>query len=339
MMAPFAPFEDRPHLAVAVSGGADSMALALLADRWARTRHGRITALTVDHGLRADASAEARQVAKWLQGRGIVHVTLRWTGRKPATGIEAAARGARYPLLAEWCAGKGVLHLLTAHHREDQAETVALRAARLSGPDGRAGMAAIGEREELRLLRPLLPVGRDRLRATLDQERQGWIEDPMNRDPTFARARLRLAGTASGADAARLARAARTAGIGRAAREKDVANLLARAAAPDRSGGIVVDAAALAAADVEIGRRALARLVLAVGGGAYPPRSERLAALHASLRAGTLDRARTLGGCRFAVACGRLRVTREGSRRVAGRTPLGRAGAAQPLAPPRFGVV
>ena len=92
-MAAFDPFEAKPRLAVAVSGGADSLALTLLADRWAKARGGEVLALTVDHGLRDAAAGEARQVAKWLRARQVPHRVLRWQGRKPKTGIQAAARG------------------------------------------------------------------------------------------------------------------------------------------------------------------------------------------------------------------------------------------------------
>ncbi|HZD25370.1 MAG TPA: tRNA lysidine(34) synthetase TilS, partial [Alphaproteobacteria bacterium] len=150
LMAPFAPFEATPALAVAVSGGADSLALALLADGWARRRGGVATALTVDHGLRPEAAAEARRVGRWLAARGIPHRILRWRGDKPATAVQAKARAARYALLADWCRRHGVLHLLTAHHRGDQAETVLMRLAHGSGVDGLAGMARQRRLEGLR---------------------------------------------------------------------------------------------------------------------------------------------------------------------------------------------
>ncbi|MGE5269322.1 MAG: tRNA lysidine(34) synthetase, partial [Thiohalocapsa sp.] len=106
-------FEARPLVAVATSGGPDSMALALLADRWARHLGGRATALTVDHGLRPESGAEAAIVAGWLTTHGIAAEILRWDGMKPATGVQEAAREARYRLLAEWCRVHGVLHLVT----------------------------------------------------------------------------------------------------------------------------------------------------------------------------------------------------------------------------------
>ena len=121
------------------------MCLCLLADAWARARGGDVSALTVDHGLRPTAAAEARQVAVWLRARGIAHHVMPWTGAKPETSIQETAREARYRLLAGWCRAAGILHLLVAHHRDDQAETVALRQSRSSGADGLAGMAAVRE--------------------------------------------------------------------------------------------------------------------------------------------------------------------------------------------------
>ena len=155
------PFEQRPRLAVAVSGGPDSLCLCLLAAGWAAAQDGAVSALIVDHGLRPEAAAEARQVAAWLRARRIDHHVLRWAGVKPATGIQAAAREARYRLLGDWCRAAGILHLLLGHHLDDQAETVALREARQSGAEGLAGMAAVRELAGLRLLRPFLRGAED----------------------------------------------------------------------------------------------------------------------------------------------------------------------------------
>src|SRR5262245_21437394 len=160
LMRPLGPFEAQPRLAVAVSGGSDSLALTLLLHDWARRQRGVLTALTVDHGLRPEAAAEARQVARWLRARGIRHRVLTWrpAGEARRGGLQAAARAARYRLLGAWCRANGVLHLALAHHREDQAETLLLRLARGSGLDGLAAMAAVSEREGVRLIRPLLAV-------------------------------------------------------------------------------------------------------------------------------------------------------------------------------------
>src|SRR5262249_55753975 len=213
MKAPAAPFtvaelaaaldaigglEKRPFISVAVSGGPDSLALTILADRWARERGGRLAALTVDHGLRPESAEEARTVGAWLSARGVAHDVLVWSNPKPATGIQEAAREARYRLLAEWCRAQGCLHLLTAHHREDQAETYLIRKRADSGVDGLAGMSAVREIAGLRLVRPLLRVPKARLVALLDEEGQSFLSDPSNRNPVFERARLRLDTGAAG---------------------------------------------------------------------------------------------------------------------------------------------
>ena len=171
-------FEPRPLLAVAASGGPDSLALAILADRWARERGGVAWALVVDHRLRPESAAEARQVAGWLSARAIPHTVLVWDGDKPATGIQEAARSARYRLLAEWCAERGCLHLLTAHHRDDQVETFLIRRRAKSGVDGLAGMSAVRELPHLRLVRPLLGIPKTRLRGLSCCRRPGIFAGP-----------------------------------------------------------------------------------------------------------------------------------------------------------------
>jgi tRNA(Ile)-lysidine synthase len=167
-------FEPSPFIAVAVSGGPDSLALTILADRWARRHGGCAWALTVDHRLRPESAAEARQLGTWLAARGIPHAILAWQDAKPFSGVQEAARAARYRLLGEWCVARGCLHLLTAHHREDQAETYLIRRRAGSGPDGLAAMAAVRELPGLRLVRPLLGVARARLAVLLDNEGQSY---------------------------------------------------------------------------------------------------------------------------------------------------------------------
>jgi len=210
LMAPLGPFEAPPRLAVAVSGGRDSLALALLTADWCRSTGGEVVGLTVDHRLRTGSGGEARQVGRWLAAAGIAHHVLVRRGELAAGSPQAAARAARYALLGDWCRRQGVLHLLIAHQQEDQAETLLLRLGRGSGLEGLAAMPAVVERVGLRLLRPLLAVPRRRLEATLAARGQPWIDDPSNEDPAYARTALRrlmppLA--AAGIDAGRLAAA------------------------------------------------------------------------------------------------------------------------------------
>ncbi len=304
-------FETRPVVAVAVSGGPDSLALVLLAERWARQRGGRAWGLTVDHGLRAESAAEAGIVAGWLVARGIPHEILAWQGAKPASGIQAAAREARYRLLADWCRSHGVLHLLSAHQREDQAETHLIRRRAGSGVDGLAAMSAVRELPGCRLVRPLLSVPRARLAALLAAEGQPFLTDPSNRNPAFERARLRampgaLAGATLDAIIAELHRCGRQ----RMARERALDGLLGRAVAVHPAGFAVLDPAAVATADADSAERLLGCVAACIGGARYSARRERLARLRAGLAA-MPGRPRTLGGCRFVPWRGQVLVLRE----------------------------
>ena len=239
-LAAIGGFEPRPLIAVGVSGGPDSLALAILADRWARRRGGEAWAVTVDHGLRPESAAEAETVGRWLAARGIPHAVLAWRDAKPATGIQEAARAARYRLLAEWCAARGCLHLLTAHHREDQAETYLIRRRAGSGPDGLAGIAAVRELPRLRLVRPLLLVAKARLHAFLDAESQEYLQDPSNRNPRF-----RAFALAAGGQSARVSRVTlrevRGNALSRIERERELATLLARTVALHPAGFALID--------------------------------------------------------------------------------------------------
>jgi tRNA(Ile)-lysidine synthase len=266
LMAPFDPFEHAPIVAVAVSGGRDSLALALLANEWAIARGGRIVGLIVDHALRPESAAEAATTAALLGRHGCDSEILRWSGTKPRTGLQEAARAARYRLLREACHRRGVLHLLVAHHADDQAETVAMRAARQSGPDGLAGMSGAVELPEVRLLRPLLGISRQRLTATLLARGVAWIDDPSNADPRFERARLRAGHrpTAPAAD------------TGRAAREQRLAVASVEALVVSPAGDVAIDRSAFARLGRDQQARLLSRVVQAVGGGDHPPRRDRL---------------------------------------------------------------
>lgn len=312
LMRPFDPFEPGPAIAVAVSGGADSLCLALLARDWARARGGSLLALVVDHALRPASAQEAALTAERLGKLEIPVERLLWNhaaATAPGNGgagskggnLQAAARAARYRLLEDACRRSGILHLMTAHHLDDQAETLLLRLARGSGLEGLAGIPAVAWRRDLRILRPLLTVPKARLTATLRAAGLDWVEDPSNRSPDFARGRLRaLSGLLAeeGADNRRLARSAAHLGRARASLEVQQAEILARALRLDRRGFAWLRAEVLAAAPEEAARRVLARLVTTLGGRAYPPRWERLEALYRALRTGSLH-GRTLSGCRF----------------------------------------
>jgi tRNA(Ile)-lysidine synthase len=211
----FSDFESLPALVLAVSGGPDSTALMWLAARWRNAlKDGpKLIAVTVDHGLRAESKREAAAVGRLARKLGIAHRTLRWTGTKPKTGLQQAARAARYSLLADAARKAGASHIVTAHTLDDQAETVLIRLSRGSGVTGLAAMMRLttlpaSGQGEIKLLRPLLDIPKARLIATLRAAKIPFADDPSNRDPRFTRARLRGLMTElarEGLDARRLA--------------------------------------------------------------------------------------------------------------------------------------
>ena len=209
----FADWRGVPAIVLAVSGGPDSIALMWLAARWRRAlaRGPRLIAVTVDHGLRAEAAGEARNVKRLARALDLPHRTMRWTGAKPKTGLSAAARAARYGLLARAARESGATHILTAHTRDDQAETLLMRLLRGSGIAGLAAMAPVTEREGVLLARPFLNVSKSQLIATLRKAKIAFADDPTNRDTKFTRPRIRAVMpllAAEGGDARNLARLA-----------------------------------------------------------------------------------------------------------------------------------
>lgn len=296
------PFESRPRLALAVSGGPDSLALALLTSRWVTARGGALIGITVDHRLRPGSAAEAATVGVRLARLGIGHVVLPWTGAKPATGLQAAAREARYRLLHTFCRERRILHLLLAHQEDDQAETVVLRRAAGSGARGLAGMPAVVEGEGLRTLRPLLGVPKARLVATLRTAGLPFLDDPWNRSPAFARGRLRLGGRVS-RESASVGHGAR-----RAAMDRRLAAWLVQHARPDPLGFIDLERAALLAAAPEMAAEAVRRVLQTVGGRPYPPATASLDGLLRRLR---VNAPGTLGGVLVRPAADRIRCVRE----------------------------
>ncbi len=281
------------RVAVAVSGGADSMALALLLAHWARSNNVAVHALTVDHCLRDAAADEAKQVALWMSAAKIPHSTLQWDEGRAYRGrpgsAQGAARDARYALMLDWCVVNGASHLFLAHHADDQAETFLLRLARGSGVDGLAAMAPLSERAGIGLARPLLALSKTRLVAFCEQAGQPWIEDPSNRDGAYARVRFRAAREVlerEGLSAARLIATADHMRRARAALDHYVEALLRDACAWDKCGVGRVSRKALLAAPEEIGLRALAAILRIASGQVYRPRFDRLQRLYESVRAG-----------------------------------------------------
>lgn len=251
-----------PGLLLAISGGPDSTALLFLAARWRKKSKTKLAAVTVDHGLRPEAKREAAAVAKLAKKLDVPHRIVKWNGAKPKSGIQQAARNARYALLAGAARKAGASHIATAHTLDDQAETVLMRMARGSGIGGLGGMARQSPLGDLTLVRPLLDVPKARLVATCKAAKLGYAEDPSNIDPKFTRARLRpllAVLAAEGLDARRLAALARRLRRADAAIEAVVERAAAQWPAAD--GATAIPAAGFLSLPAEVGLRLLGRAI------------------------------------------------------------------------------
>ncbi|MBK1636952.1 tRNA lysidine(34) synthetase TilS [Rhodovulum adriaticum] len=298
---------DGVPLGVAVSGGGDSLALLLaLAEVGGRPLH----AVTVDHGLRPEAAAEARFVAQVCARLGVSHDTLTWGGWQGRGNLQDAARQARYRLIADWARARGIGHVALGHTRDDQAETLLLRLARGSGVDGLSGMAPRRRMDGIAWLRPLLEIPRADLRVWLRDRGQDWIEDPSNDDPRFDRVRARAALAALaplGVDPAGLAATAARLAEARAALEHYTVQAAGRIVRQDR-GDLLLARAGLRDLPAEIARRLSLAALRWVASAPYGPRAE---ALTKALE--TLENAPrvTLHGCLITCEGDSLRITRE----------------------------
>lgn len=175
-------------IAVAVSGGSDSMALTLLANDYFDTP---ITAITVDHCLRNESRNEALQVGKWLGEYDIHHKILSWHGGKPNSNIQAEARNARYELMGQYCNENDIKYIFVAHNKNDQAETLLMRLMRGSGVRGLASIAEISSFNNIKIVRPLLDFSKIEIKSYLNKINQDWIEDPSNSNDKYERVRVR----------------------------------------------------------------------------------------------------------------------------------------------------
>lgn len=309
------------RIALALSGGGDSISLMKLLGNWASPRsnagvNSTLYALIVDHGLRAGSTRETKKVAAWARDAGWRAHILKWPGPKPNANIEDAARKARYALLGQWCRAHKTPFLFVAHTRDDVAETFLLRLGRGSGVDGLSAMQArapypLDGFGDLEIVRPLLDFGREELRGYLEKEGGAWLDDPMNEDPRFSRTHVRAlmpALEAAGISQKRIVDASRHLARARRALEAQTEELLCSHTKKEASGNVLVARQALVAAPQEIGLRALSALIVEVSGATYRPRFGRLEGLYEAVCMNTKFRARTLHGCRIGLAPKRKQV-------------------------------
>ncbi|MCI0737317.1 MAG: tRNA lysidine(34) synthetase TilS [Beijerinckiaceae bacterium] len=333
--AMFKPWEAARAILLGVSGGPDSVALMLLAAEWTRGRAAPppLFVATVDHGLRKDSRDEAEMAARWAAALALPHAILSWEGVKPRARVQELAREARYTLLFEHAARIGADHVMTAHHADDQAETILFRLLRGSGISGLAGMASSSKRNGIILARPLLHLAKSELVAICQRKAHPFIRDPSNEDPSYARTRIRRLSrflAEKGLDRNALLRLGCRAARAEAALDLYTRAVTAQLNAQRERGCFKANITALAGEPEEILLRFLAdELKLIMGD--KPLRLERLEALTAglgrALRSGISYKS-TLGGAALHLQSGRfLVITQEGARRR-GRVTLPLSGGA-----------
>ena len=299
-----------PKIAVAVSGGGDSMALALLVRDWVKghggPNGGELIALTVDHGLRAESAAEAQKVGALLKDKGIAHELLVWQGDKPETHIQERAREARYKILTEACRKRGFGFLAVAHNLEDQTETFWMRLAHGSGLDGLAGMTPSRDVDGVKIIRPVMGFTRADLRATCEHYKVAWIEDPSNKNDKYLRVRLRefedvLA--QEGFTPARLAQTMQKLEDAREALAVMVATAFSTSVQVHPEGYATLNTQQWQKSPKEIQRRVLAQALTSVSPQEYPIGAEAIETTRLELQtAGFMGK--TLAGCEIFPAQG-----------------------------------
>lgn len=281
-------------IAVAVSGGGDSMALTLLLKQWCLNNNIKLFALTVDHGLREASKQEAEQVSNWLGELNIHHEIIHWNGEKPISNIQDRAREARYSLINEWCRSNDINHIFVAHHQDDQAETFLIRLFRGSGVDGLSAMNKVSPlpvedigNSNISIYRPLLSIGKERLLKTLEDLGQNWISDPSNENDSFTRIKIRnlLATTEiEGLDREKL-----TTTAARMSRVKSLLEQLTDQAESDFIQYNLLGYAELKqdfekTLHEEIALRLLSRLLKKISGSTHPTRYQKLISLYENLK-------------------------------------------------------
>lgn len=291
---------------VMVSGGGDSMALLHLFHRvgW------QVSAITIDHGLRAEAPAEAAMVAAFCADHGISHQTSLWHHGDITGNLMDQARRARYQLAADWAQTRGIKHVVVGHTADDQAENFLIGLSRQAGLDGLCGMRPAWSDRGIRFSRPLLSVPRVELRDYLRRNAVTWVEDPTNDDDSFARVKARNALSSlrsMGITPAKLAAVSDNLHMARSAIQRQL-NAAAQAVTQSEAAELVLSHADYTAMPLELQRRLLIGALRWMSGATYPPREKALMRVQGAIETG---KDATLGGCQFRRKGNEIRIVRE----------------------------
>ena len=270
----------------------------------------RVQAVTVNHGLRPEAAAEAASVARFCESLNIPHTTLHWSGPGPTGNLMDQARRARLSLMADWARGRGIGHIVLGHTADDQAETLLMGLARKAGLDGLSGMRAGWTQNGIAWSRPLLAHGRQALRDYLRRQGVGWVDDPTNDDDAYTRVKARRALAELGPlgiTAAALAAVAEHLDSSRQALSWALASASGRIVT-ERAGALWIDRVGLQGLPPDLQRRLLIAAVLWISGADYAPRDAAIQRLQQAIAAG---RDATLWGCRLRCVNDTALISRE----------------------------
>ena len=287
------------HVAVGVSGGVDSLALCLLAHTWGEQNGVKLTALTVDHGLRKESAREAAQVKSWLTRRGIAHVTLVLDQPFPRYGIQAFARKWRFQLLGDWCRINLADVVMLAHTIEDQMETICMRILADSGSEGLSAMRRNTVVGGLRILRPLLKISKGRLVATCRALNQDWVVDPSNQDTTYSRVKIRQLMPyieKTGLESNKMIRLASAMEKLRNAFDNFSASFVKNNGGILKTGIAWINVSSFEKMPNKFKELLLLRLLVTIGGASWPSSKKKINRLIDSLKKEKVTRS-TLGGC------------------------------------------
>ena len=297
-------------IAVAVSGGGDSIALLHLLHRSAPHSGWTLQAVTVNHGLRDGSDIEAAGVAAFCASLGVPHAVLKWDHGAIAGNVMDAARQARMRLIGEWAKAHSVTHVALGHTADDQAETFLMGLARASGLDGLSGMRTFWREDDIMWGRPVLRHSRADLRAYLRRHGIGWVDDPTNDDESYTRIKARKAVAALaplGVTVKGLSVTIANLAVARHALRATLAQTVSQHVI-EQAGALQIDRAAFAALPLDLQRRMLMAAIGWLTGDIYPPRNEKQATLLFAMREG---RDATLNGCRFRIGGDSMRIVRE----------------------------
>ena len=314
VMSPF-DLSSKGAVAISVSGGPDSMALAYCLQRWAVKHQITLQALIVDHALRPESGDEARQTAVTLQQLEIPAEILRWHHDGVTSALHVTARQARYGLMQQACKRIGVHHLFLAHHRDDQAETILMRFAKGSGLDGLIGMAKKSALDtELSLIRPFLDIPKSRLVATCEAAGIPYVRDPSNDSEKYARGRLRAVMphlAAEGLTVDRLIDLGDRAAEAVAALDFYTHDFLMRETSCDKAAAIHINLSAYEKLPLAIAARVLVAALQYVHAETYQPERESLRRLIAVILNPEQPSGWTLQGCYISRTTKQISIMRE----------------------------